>query len=94
MFFIKLISNVGCVSCMSAKKMLKRKGVEFKEMLFKNLDESERNHYTGLAKSKEVMSFPLIFNSDEELITLDETGNLEDVDVVDAEWSSGVCGIR
>lgn len=68
---IVVIGTENCARCNMVKNILTNKNIKFRYTLISDYSVLDQSKYLEMAKSKGLMSFPMIFK-DEELITLQQ----------------------
>lgn len=60
---ILVIGKENCSACEMTKTILKNKGIEFEYCLLDDMDSNEKANYLGMARTKGIMSMPLIIEN-------------------------------
>ena len=83
-----IIGNQGCVNCAKTKKLLTAKGITYTYVQYEELSSDEQTKYKDAAKKAGLMSFPIIINDNDEVITLAEALTSTSITVVKRNGTS------
>ena len=79
---MKVIGTNGCVNCIKAKKLLSAKNISFEYVIFETLTDEEQTKYKEAAKEAGLLSFPLIVDNTDRLLSLAEALTYKNIKVI------------
>lgn len=72
---VTIVATKGCGNCKVAAARFNREGIDFKYQLINNLPSEKQNFLREKAKAEGQKSFPIILNSNEEVVSQEEILN-------------------